>query len=131
RRIHVALRRETAVTIARTGPYDPQSIWRQGPLCLQGVDGPPTHSTGIILVPTDPLYDITLIRMGTALALVIETTDGQIMRWIEPHLLQEIVREYAGLHRAPTPQGDPLALEILDRANTRASMGDKMRREVD
>ena len=28
-------------------------------------------------------------------------------------------------------RGEPLAFEILDRGNTRASMGDKMRREVD
>src|SRR6516165_4109000 len=92
RRIHVALRCETAVTIARTGQYDSQAVWRQRPLRPQGLDGPPTHSTGIILVPTDSLYDIALIKMGIALALVIETTDGQITRWIEPHLLQEIVR---------------------------------------
>ena len=70
----------------------PEAVWRQSPLCLQGLDGPPTHSTGIILVSTDPLYDIALIQMGIALALVIEATDGQIMRWIEPQLLQEIVR---------------------------------------
>jgi hypothetical protein len=43
-------------------------------------------------VSTDPLYDIALIQLSIALALVIEATDGQIMRWIEPQLLQEIVR---------------------------------------
>ena len=34
----------------------------------------------------------TLAIVGIALALVIEATDGQIMRWIEPQLLQETVR---------------------------------------
>jgi predicted DNA-binding transcriptional regulator AlpA len=68
--------------------------------------------------------------MGITLALVIEATDGQIMRWIEPQLLQEIVRQYAGLHQPPTPEGYPLAFEILDRGNTRTNVGDKMRREV-
>jgi hypothetical protein len=61
RRIHVAVRRETAVAIARTGPYDPEALWGQSPLCLQGLDSPPTHSTGIVLVPADPLHDIALI----------------------------------------------------------------------
>src|ERR1700730_9222161 len=61
RRTHVAVRRETAVAIARTGPYDPEALWGQSPLCLQGLDSPPTHSTGIVLVPADPLHDIALI----------------------------------------------------------------------
>src|SRR6266852_4896831 len=61
RRIHVAVRRKTAVTVARTGPYDPEAAWRQFALCPQGLDGPPAHRTGIILAPTDPLHDIALI----------------------------------------------------------------------
>src|SRR5712664_3717412 len=61
RRVHVAVRRETAMTIARTGPYDSQALWRRSAVCPQGLDGPPTHGTGIVLVPTDPLHDIALI----------------------------------------------------------------------
>ena len=80
------------MTIARTGPYDPEAVWRESPLRLQDLNGPPAHSTGIIFMPTDPLYYIALIQMGIVLALVIEATDGQIMRWIEPQLLQEIIR---------------------------------------
>ena len=81
------MRRETAVTITRTGPYDPQAVRRHSPLRLQGLDGPPTYSTGIIFSPADPLYDIALVPIGTGLALIIEATDGQIMCRIEPQLL--------------------------------------------
>ena len=86
------MRRKTAVTIAWTGPYYSKAVRRQSPFCLQALDGPPTDSTGIILVTTDPVYDIVLIRMGAALALVIEATDGQFMRRIESQLPQEIIR---------------------------------------
>ena len=72
------------MTIAWTGPYDLEAIWRERPLRLQDLNGPPAHSTGIIFMPTDPLYDIALIKMGIPLALVIKATDGQIMRWIKP-----------------------------------------------
>ena len=60
-RIQVAVRCETAVTVARAGPDDPEDPRRQNPLCLQALDGPPAHRTGIILAPTDPLHDIALI----------------------------------------------------------------------
>jgi len=65
-----------AVTIPRTGPYDPQAIWRHSPLCLQDFDGPPTRNTGIIFAPADPLDDIALVPIGTGLALIIEATVG-------------------------------------------------------
>ena len=61
RRIQVAVRGETAVTVARAGPDDPEILGRQTPLCLQAFDGPPAYRTGIILAPTDPLHDIALI----------------------------------------------------------------------
>jgi hypothetical protein len=48
------------------------------------VDGPPAHRTGIVLAPTNPLYDIALIGTGVALAFVIEAAKSQIMRRIEP-----------------------------------------------
>ena len=64
------MRRKTAVTIARTGPYDPQAVRRHSPRCLQDLDGPLTHSTGIIFLPTDPLDHIALVPIATALALV-------------------------------------------------------------
>src|SRR5262249_23436917 len=59
--IQVAVRGETAVTVARAGPDDPEGPGRQNPLCLQTHDRPPAHRTGIILAPTDPLHDIALI----------------------------------------------------------------------
>ena len=59
------MRRETAVTVTRTGPYDPQAVRRHSPLCLQDLYGPLTHSTGIIFLPADPLYDIALVPIGT------------------------------------------------------------------
>ena len=83
-RIHVAVRRKTAVTIPRTGPYDPQAVRLHSPLCLQDLYGPLTYSTGIIFSPADPLYDIALVPIGTGLALIIEATDGQIVCRIEP-----------------------------------------------
>jgi hypothetical protein len=54
---------------------------------LQDLYGPLTHSTGIIFLPADPLYDIALVPIVTGLALIIEATDGQIMCRIEPQLL--------------------------------------------
>ena len=84
RRIQVAVRREAAVTVARAGPDDPEASGGQLTLCLQSLDGPPAHRTGIILASTNPLYDIALIRTGVALAFVIEAAESQIMRRIEP-----------------------------------------------
>ena len=75
-----------AVTIPRTGPYDPQAIRRYSALCLQDLDGPPTHSAGIIFPPADRLHDIALVPIGTG-ALIIEATVGQIMCRVEPQLL--------------------------------------------
>ena len=77
------MRRETAVTVTGTGPYDPQAVRRHSPLGLQDLDGPLTHRAGIIFLPTDQLYDIALVPICTGLALIIEATDGQIMYRIE------------------------------------------------
>ena len=81
------MRRETTVTITRTGPYDPQAIGCHSPLCLQDLYSPLTHGTGIIFSPADPLYDIALVLIGTGLALFTEATDCQIMCRIESQLL--------------------------------------------
>jgi len=83
-RIQVAVRREAAVTVARAGPDDPEASGGQLTLCLQSLDGPSAHRTGIIFAPTKPLYDIALIRTGVALAFVIEAAKSQIMRRIVP-----------------------------------------------
>jgi hypothetical protein len=37
---------------------------RQSTLCLQDLDGPLTHGTGIIFLSTDPLCDIAQLRLG-------------------------------------------------------------------
>ena len=86
-RIHVAVCREAAVTVPRTGPYDPQAVRRHSPRCLEDLYGPPTYSTSIVFSPADPLYDIALVLIGTGLALFTEATDCQIMCRIESQLL--------------------------------------------
>jgi hypothetical protein len=72
------------VTVARAGPDDPEASGGQLTLCLQSLDSPPAYRAGIILAPTNPLYDIALIRTFVALAFVIEAAESQIMRRIEP-----------------------------------------------
>ena len=91
RRIHIAMGREAAMTIAGTGPHDPQAVRGQGARLLQGLQRPVTHGASVVFPLTHTRHHILLARQGAARTLLIEGTASHIPLGIEPELVQEII----------------------------------------
>ena len=99
RRIHIAMGREAAMTIAGTGPHDPQAVRGQGARLLQGLKRPVTHGSSIVFPLTHTRHHVLLAGQGAALTLLVEGTAGQIPLGVEPKLVQEIVTDGVSLLR--------------------------------
>ena len=86
-RVHVAMGRETAMTIAWTRPDNAHTVWGQRAFSTEDIEGPLTHGTSIVFASQHAFHHIPLIGTRPGRPLIIIGAGGEITGGIQPELL--------------------------------------------